>query len=96
MSTELNTTKKTRTPSPFASAKEFVIAYVEASKAGKTLNDFAAGCGMKPLSIRSRVQLLKKKGVMLPDLAKDKSNSGKKGRMPIDAAELNALIFGAK
>ena len=95
MSTEMNTTKKTRTPSPFASAKDFVIAYVEASKAGKTLNDFAAGCGMKPLSIRSRVQLLKKKGVHLPDLAKP-ANSGKKGRAPIDVNELNALIFGAK
>ena len=95
--TETNTkAKKSRTPSVFASAKDFVIAHLDAVKKGWSLNQFADSCGMKPLSLRSRITLMKKKGVMLPDLAKDKSNSGKKGRSPINTDELNALIFGAK
>ena len=100
MSTELNTTvtetkaKKSRKPSVFSSAKDFVIAHLDAVKKGWSLNQFADSCGMKPLSLRSRITLMKKKGVMLPDLAKEAS-SGRKGRMPIDVPSLNELIFGA-
>lgn len=103
MSTEMKTTvtetntkaKKSRTPSVFSSAKDFVIAHLDAVKKGWSLNQFADSCGMKPLSLRSRITLMKKKGVMLPDLAREES-SGRKGRSPINSDELNAIIFGAK
>jgi hypothetical protein len=85
--------KKSRSKSVFANSKEFVLAYLSAQKSGKTLNDFASDSGMRPLSLRSRIALLKKKGVNLPPLKKD-TNAGKRGRQQLDVAELNALIEG--
>jgi hypothetical protein len=95
MNTEVVNTeaKKSRSKSVFANSKEFVIAYLSAQKSGKTLNDFASDSGMRPLSLRSRIALLKKKGVNLPPLKKDTS-AGKRGRQQLDVVELNALIAG--
>ena len=84
------TTKKTRSKSVFANSKEFVLAYLSAQKSGKTLNELASESGMRPLSLRSRIALLKKKGVLLPDLKKQ--TTSKRGRQQLDIAELNALI----
>jgi hypothetical protein len=87
------TTKKARSKSVFANSKEFVLAYLSAQKSGKTLNDFASDSGMRPLSLRSRIALMKKRGVNLPPLKKDTS-AGKRGRQQLDIDELNALIAG--
>ena len=85
-------TKKTRSKSVFASSKEFVLAYLSAQKSGKTLNEFAEACCMRPLSLRSRIALMKKRGVLLPDLKKQ--TTSKRGRQQLDVAELNELIAG--
>ena len=84
------TTKKARSKSVFAGAREFIVAYLSAQRAGKTLNEFAESCGMRPLSLRSRIALMKKRGVLLPDLKKQ--TTSKRGRQQLDVAELNALI----
>jgi hypothetical protein len=84
------TTKKTRSKSVFAGAREFIVAYLSAQRAGKTLNEFASDSGMRPLSLRSRIALMKKKGVLLPDLKKQ--TTSKRGRQQLDVDELNALI----
>jgi len=86
------TTKKSRSKSVFANSKEFVLAYLSAQKSGKTLNELAESCNMRPLSLRSRIALMKKRGVLLPDLKKQ--TSSKRGRQQLDIAELNALIAG--
>jgi len=86
------TTKKTRSKSVFANSKEFVLAYLSAQKSGKTLNEFAEAYSIRPLSLRSRIALMKKRGVLLPDLKKQ--TSSKRGRQQLDIAELNALIAG--
>ena len=86
------TTKKTRSKSVFAGAREFIVAYLSAQRAGKTLNEFAESCKMRPLSLRSRIALMKKRGVLLPDLKKQ--TTSKRGRQQLDIAELNALIAG--
>jgi len=93
--TVVTTTKKTRSKSVFANSKEFVLAYLSAQKSGKTLNELASDSGMRPLSLRSRIALLKKKGVNLPPLKKETS-AGKRGRQQLDVVELNALIAADK
>jgi hypothetical protein len=92
VTTEAQTTKKSRSKSVFANSKEFVLAYLSAQKSGKTLNEFAEAYSIRPLSLRSRIALMKKRGVLLPDLKKQ--TTVKRGRQQLDVAELNALISG--
>ena len=90
VTTSTETTKKARSKSVFAGAREFIVAYLSAQRAGKTLNEFAESCSMRPLSLRSRIALMKKRGVLLPDLKKQ--TTSKRGRQQLDIAELNELI----